>query len=149
MVGSPNIRSVFKSRGVLAWVAVAVVSLLPLGCGPAGPNLVPVRGKVTYGGGPWPKPGTITFTGGQRPASAEFDAEGNFTVMSFDKQKGLTAGKYKVAIECWDVPPSMDKPGAEKSFVPQKFRNPSTSGLEIVVEPGKPITDLKFEIPKK
>ena len=112
-------------------------------------NVVPVRGKVIYGGGSWPKPGTITFTGGQRPASADFDADGNFTVLSFDKEKGLVAGKYKVSIECWDVPPRIDKPGAEKSFVPQKYRNPGTSGLEITVEPGKPITDLKFEIPKK
>jgi len=120
-----------------------------MGCGPGGPELTTVKGQVTYGGGPWPKPGTITFTGGPRPASAEFDTDGNFKLEAFEGRPGLMPGTYKVAVACWDVPPDINNPGAEKSYVPAKYRDGSTSGFEVTVEPGKPLGDLKFDVPKQ
>jgi len=146
-----SVRGCFLSPGrwvpILAWAA-AVMLLLP-GCGTKGTDLVPVRGRVTYGGGPWPKPGTLVFTNSERPGQAEFNTDGSFQAGAFKKGDGLKPGKYKVGVQCWEVPPSIERPGAEKSYVPSKYMNAGTSGLEITVEPGKPITDLKFEVPKK
>jgi hypothetical protein len=43
----------------------------------------------------------------------------------------------------------MEKPGAEKSYVPAKYQDASTSGFEVTVEAGKPLTDLTFDVPKE
>ena len=37
--------------------------LLLFGCGRSGPEIVPVHGTITLGGGPWPKPGVLVFAG--------------------------------------------------------------------------------------
>ncbi|MCR4415774.1 MAG: hypothetical protein NUV77_25450 [Thermoguttaceae bacterium] len=125
------------------------------GCGNRGPETVPVRGRVTFGGGPWPKPGTINFLPHKphpdypsRPGSAEFDTEGNFVVTSWRPGDGLAPGTYRVSIDCWEVPETMDKPNAGRNCVPPKYRNSQTSGLEVTVEEGKPISDLRFDVPK-
>lgn len=130
---------------------VLALAVLVLGCGAGGPKLVPVRGKVTLGGGPWPKPGALNFvpagTGG-RPGTADFDTEGNFTATSFNPGDGLMPGKYKVSVTCWAVPMDMRNPAAGKSAVPGKYMSADTSGFEITVESGKPQTDLKYDVPK-
>jgi len=149
MSSNQNARRLFRRRWVLAWGGMAAVGLLVPGCGPRVKGLNVVRGKVTYGGGPWPKEGMITFAGGPRPASAKFDTEGNFAVESFEKQQGLFPGKYKVSVECWEEQPQMMVPNSGKSYVPNKYRSPASSDLEITVEAGKPLTDLKLDIPKK
>ncbi len=125
------------------------------GGGGGGPKLVPVRGKITLGGGPWPRPGTVNFTsdkGAQgtlnRPATADFDAEGNFTATTFTAGDGLAPGKYKIGVTCWSVPMDMKNPAAARSAVPAKYSNPQTSGLEVTVEPGKPIRNLSLDVPK-
>jgi hypothetical protein len=144
-----RLHSTFAWRWMLVWTSLAAFSLLPVGCNSGGPDLSDVAGTITYGGGPWPKPGTITFTGGPRPASAEFDTQGRFKVKAFEGKPGLMPGTYKIAVDCWEVPPSMDNPGAEKSYVPAKYRNAATSGFEITVEAGKPLSDVKFDVPKQ
>jgi hypothetical protein len=147
MTRNPLVSS--ELRLLLASMLVAALVAIATGCGQSGPELVPVRGKVTYGGGSWPKAGTVTFAGGPRPASAQFDEAGNFRVSSFEKREGLQPGKYKVSIDCWEVAPKIDKPGAEKSYVPPKYRNTATSGLEITVESGKPQTGIQWDVPKQ
>jgi hypothetical protein len=149
MSGNQNVRSISPLRRALAWGGVAAIILLAPGCGSGVKGLNVVRGKVTYGGGPWPKGGMINFIGGPRPASAKFDTEGNFAVESFEKQQGLFPGTYKVSVECWEEPPKMGVPNSGKSYIPAKYMNPTTSGLQFTVEAGKPLTDLKFDIPKK
>jgi len=143
-----SIRRLSSWRWMLVWAGLAAVSLLPIACGPSGPELTTVKGTITYGGGPWPKPGTITFSGGPRPASVQFDTQGNFEVAAFEGRPGLMPGTYKIAVECWEVLPTMGEPGSGKSYVPEKYQSGSTSDLEITVEPGKSLTDLKFDVPK-
>ncbi len=133
-----------------------IACCLPLcGCGKSGPETVVVKGKVTLGGGPWPKPGVLYFTPVKpaegmpsRPAPAHFDSDGNFTVTSFRKGDGLVPGTYKVGVECWEVPPSMETNVAGKSYVAEKFQSPQTSGLEITIEPGSGKQTPTFDVPK-
>ena len=133
-----------------------IVCCLPLsGCGKSGPETVSVKGKVTLGGGAWPKPGVLYFTPVKpaegmpsRPAPAHFDEDGNFTVTSFREGDGLVPGMYKVGVECWEVPPSMETNLPGKSYVPEKFQSPQTSGLKITIQPGAGKQTPTFDVPK-
>lgn len=160
-------RNCFRGR---ALCALGLSSLLVIGCGGTGEKgLVPVSGRVTLDGGAWPKAGKITFVpsakdaGAQkemRPAGADFDTSGHFTISSFEGVKGLYPGEYWGSVECWEVLPGMGDPGvakvnpktnalipgAGKSYVPQKYQNPEKSGIVLMVEPGtalNPTFDVK------
>lgn len=140
------------TRRPLILMAILVSAFL-FGCGPKTPKAVPVRGKITLGGGAWPKPGTVNFTpvstgDGTRPVSADFDADGNFQTTSFTPGDGLLPGKYKISVTCWETPPSMANPKAARSAVPVKYQNAATSDLELPVELGKPQTGLKLDVPR-
>jgi hypothetical protein len=131
-------------------LAALALLTLPVGCGKGEPGLVPVSGRVTLNGGPWPKEGTITFTPAgavegsdraqSRPGSGKFDIEGSFTVGSFEPADGLFPGRYQVGIECLEAEPGMDDKGrmvGGKSLIPKKFQSGATSGLSFVVKPGE------------
>ena len=139
-------------------LAVMLVLALSAGCNGAvrESGLVPVSGRVTLDGGPWPKDGVITFgpvsaENTSRPTSATFDTSGNFTVMSFDNSPGLYPGTYNVGVECWEEPPGMNekgKPTVGKGPVPKKYRNGATSGLKLTVEAGS-TPDANFDVKSK
>ena len=143
-----------RMRGVLV-VSLGALCLLSAGCGHSGPAMVCVEGKVTYGGGPWPKSGMIYFAPKEaasglplRPARAEFDANGEFRVTSFRPGDGLVPGRYGAAVECWKVPPSMGSSVPSESYVPAKYQLPATSGLELNIHPGQGDVRLQWDIPK-
>jgi hypothetical protein len=144
-----------------AVVALACAASLA-GCGGTKEGgLVPVSGRVTLDGGPWPKPGKITFTprgsnagesGQLRPASADFDRNGNFTVSSFDGNAGLYPGEYWASVECWETEPGMSNPNAAaqadpkkpmlptgKGYALKRYESPEGSGFSVTVEPGTPV----------
>ncbi len=130
--------------------------LLVAGCGRGGPEVVPVRGQITRGGGPWPQPGMIYFTTVEpadglpdRPAYAQFDAQGNFRVTSFQPDDGLVPGRYRAAVECWQSAPQMSDPTPPVSYVPARFRSPQTSGLEVTVEPGERSVSIRWDVPEQ
>lgn len=131
---------------LLAGVGLALVA----GCGPSRPTLIPVSGKVTYGGGAWPKKGTIYFTCEKpadgypsRPGTGEFDTDGSFTVTSYEGGAGLHPGKYVARVECWEVEPNMEgKP--TKSYVPGMA--PKLELEVLVTDSAKTVT---FDIPKQ
>lgn len=127
------------------------------GCGGSGrQKVVPVTGKVTYGGGPWPKGGTIYFNPispapgfTSRPGSADFGPDGSFVVKSFEDTPGLAPATYTVHVESWEVPPSMEKPGTEKSYVPDDFKAGGAKAFKLEVKPGDSPHTLNYDIPKK
>jgi len=138
------------------WAARGLCVLLPVlgGCGPDRPEMVQVSGRVTFGGGAWPKPGTLYFTPAEpagdlprRPGVADFDTDGYFTVKSFEDGEGLIPGRYLVGVECWEVPPSMGGP-PPVSYLDSKYQNPQTSGLELDIERGQDAERLELDIPK-
>lgn len=136
-----------------AWVVAMLALAAWWGCGRGTPETVPVRGRVTLRGGPWPQPGVIHFLPHQphpdypsRPGWAYFDRDGQFAVTSWRPGDGLVPGTYGVSVECWEVPESMEKPGTGKSCVPPKYQSSRTSGWVVVVEPGKPLLDLRFDV---
>ncbi|MEW4570991.1 hypothetical protein AB1L88_24245 [Tautonia sp. JC769] len=143
-------RAVAASAGLLALLAV-----IP-GCGSGEPGLVPVRGKVTLDGGPWPAEGHLNLipvgdadpTGLLRPSSVPFDTNGNFVATSYQTGDGLYPGTYQVAVECWEVEPAIAGDGnliPGKTPVPERYQSPTTSSLTLVVEP-KGSTYAEFDV---
>ena len=106
-------------------------------CGSNLPKTIRVSGRVTFDGQPPPGPGSVYFLPIEaaegfpsRPASGAFGTDGGFKAKTFEPGDGLMPGKYLLAIECWDTPPSMQgNPG--KSHVPKKYQSPQTSGFKL------------------
>jgi hypothetical protein len=141
---------------VLLTGALILAALLPSGCGPKGPEIVPVEGTITFGGGPWPTAGVVYFTldpsatgTAGHPALGKFDLDGKLTVTTFQKGDGLMPGKYKLAVECWEVPPQMNSPIPAKSYVPERYQSAVASGLAVSVEPGQRVVHLQLDVAKK
>lgn len=143
-------------RPLLFLVLAACWLLIAGGCGRSGPEVVPVEGTITFGGGPWPKPGAVIFAVDapapgmpNRPAMGLFDTDGRLTVTTFTKGDGLIPGTYKIAVECWEVRPDMMSPTAAKSYVPSRYGSSQTSGFAVSVEPGQKVVRLNLDVPKE
>lgn len=119
-----------------------VVSLASLaGCG-NDPGRGSVKGKITVNGKPLAK-GLITFltsSGNKDPYSSAI-TNGEYAIPD------MPAGPAKVYIipPLTSEPPPVDKgdlvpaarPGQKKLVVPDKYQNPETSGLSLVVQKGE------------
>jgi hypothetical protein len=113
-------------------------------------SMVPVSGKVTYGGGEWPQAGTIGFTPASagdgsisRAGSANFGKDGSFVVGSYKPRDGLLPGVYRVKVSSVD-PSNFTKSVAELDIVPKDFHVD-----DLVVEAGSGPIELNLDVPKK
>jgi hypothetical protein len=137
-------------RTVARFLALALVGLVPLACGPSGPEMATISGKVTYNGKPVPK-GTITFiptTPGGRNAVGVIAADGSYALQTEKPGDGALLGDYNVTISAHDeavldyIPA---KPVEPKLLAPAKYENPKTTDLKATVKRGaSPVNfDLK------
>jgi hypothetical protein len=123
---------------VLAAPAVGGCSADPM---PQRPKLVPVHGVVRFNGKPL-EAARVTFSHTTAGVSAygDTDAEGKFTLTTFQPGDGATPGKYQVAVVKAQVTghptapnmPPVFRPGAAphpRWLIPQKYANLATSGL--------------------
>ena len=130
------------------WIATSIVALCGgTGCGSKG--LVPVEGRITFGGTSPPGPGYLFFVPremsknlkqdrtGSLPGTALFMQDGAFRATTFTDGDGLRPGTYEVRVECSAAP---TKPvdvkthdAASKDLVPQAFQPP-----DLVVPPSGP-----------
>lgn len=132
---------------------IVMVLLLSSGCDTGGLPLVPVSGRLTYGGGDWPAPGYVTFVPTaaadglpMRPGTGRFRQDGKFVVTSFKEGDGLLPGTYEVQVKCWTGEPnSSDATSFERlNAVPKNYRPE-----DVVVEAGAEEVDLQIDVPKK
>ena len=134
------------SRAALAGLVLWMLALS--GCqDPVG--RIPVRGRITYGGGPWPAEGTVYF---KPVAPAEghprltgighFSPAGAFRVQSTGDGQGLVPGRYALTVECWETPPNMEGRPV-KSYVPRDYQ-PS----EVTVDEKLRSLELTLDVPK-
>ncbi len=122
------------------------------GCGDGRPSLVPITGTVTLNGAPV-EGAQLGFEpqgieGYSRPSMAITDAQGKFTVGTYDKADGIPAGSYKVSVFKRDVvgklPESYNSedtaaniaPVTYKWTVPQKYSTTLDSGIVVEVSSG-------------
>lgn len=124
------------------------------GCGPDRPTTIPVSGRITFDGEAPPAAGTLYFTIDspaegfpRRPTLAKFDERGRFRVTTWDRNDGLMPGRYKITVECWEVPPELG--GAEgKSYVPSKYQDPTSTDLAVEIAPSDRSKELELNIPR-
>jgi hypothetical protein len=128
-----------------------------LGCQEASPlpPTVPVTGKITFGGGAWPKPATVSFVveemaagGTANSGSAEIAADGSFQASTFVPQDGLVPGRYFVNLECWESDPA-DSPSPVQSLIPERYRQGRSSGFQVEVVAGKGPVKVEFDVPPR
>ena len=149
------------------WAWLLTVALLT-GCGKKDdkevPETAPVSGTVTYNGNAV-EGATVTLQPAAgstdlKPATGTTDASGNFTVQTFvsgaDFAAGAMPGDYAVTVtkqsgttmtpeqmlEAGQPGATPDEPASE---LPEKYSDPSTSGLTATVGPGG-VSDLKLEL---
>lgn len=113
-------------------------------------GVVPVTGTVTYQGKPAPG-ATVSFSpaGDGRSASATTNQDGAFALTTLEAGDGALPGNYKVSISKSEVVNPMSPAEQQKYFhehqgrmppleykhlLPEKYRNPNTSGFTAEVK---------------
>ncbi|QDU09775.1 carboxypeptidase-like regulatory domain-containing protein [Gimesia aquarii] len=154
-----------RMKQVTSYIAISSILLLQ-GCGGAEdtrPARNVVSGVVTYNGTPVEE-AIVVFrpaeqAGGQT-ANGRTNAEGAFTMGTFEGTDGVVAGDYKVMISKMETTGSSDalpeddpnydpNPKPEpppKNLLPEKYASVDTSGLTVSVKDGEDKKDLKFEL---
>jgi hypothetical protein len=125
---------------------MALTAALAVGCGGAEST---VTGTVTLDDKPI-GPGVIVFAPAEstsNPSDGAIQADGSYFLRT-SREEGLKAGAYKVGVTVLDQPDV--KPGERsmevaKYITPQKYADPSTSGLEYKVEPGDNTIDIELK----
>jgi hypothetical protein len=113
---------------------------LIVGCTHSGPELVDVRGTVSYQGKPVAT-GTISFLPmadqpkSLRPAVGSLSTDGAYELRAFPGMVGVIPGEYQVSVTAY-TGSLMD--GTAKYLIPKRFTNPQTSGLKATVPAGGP-----------
>jgi hypothetical protein len=144
-------------RTTLILLAATLACLAVAGCGPRRPETVPVTGTVMLDGSPVERAGVgfhPQFTGGV-PATGTTDAEGRFTLRTFQAGDGAMPGPHRVSVslqKTTGVVPDPDGLSGEIApeglrvewIVPEKYSNPETSGLEVEVRPGMDAVPLEL-----
>lgn len=141
-----------KLKLILAtfFIGIAVAAV---GCGDSRYPMTEVQGKVTFNGGPPPKPGRIAFqlvpgTSNEglptRPGNAGFGADGAFQVTTFEKGDGLMPGTYEVRVICLDGLPGQTKSYDDVSLVPADWKPDN-----LVVTGEERSMTVNFDVPPK
>jgi hypothetical protein len=119
--------------------------LLFVGC--SGTDLgAEVSGVVSLDGKPL-ESGSVVFApadGVSNNATSAVNSDGTYQLVS-NRAIGLMPGKYRVAVtmhEHVDVKPGERSMVMPKLLTPEKYADPSTSGLEYDVAPGSQTIDL-------
>jgi len=133
----------------LSFLLVTCLVLLPAsGCGRSGrPALGRVHGTVSYQGKPLLIGSMIFEVSGARQAQGKI-VQGKITeVGTFDRGDGIPVGTARIAVFAYeaDVTNASASMNVGKSLIPNKYNDPSTSGLTWKIESGdnEIILDLK------
>ena len=108
------------------------------GCGPTGPEIARVEGKVTMDGKPLADAAVVFIPENGRPAGARTDKDGHYVLNFSEGRIGAIPGRSSVRIttarEATDGGNGKLIPGAPET-IPIKYNQNST--LDFTVEPGK------------
>jgi hypothetical protein len=150
-------------------LALSLLTVLGAGCGgPERPNMAPVSGVVSFQGQPLAG-AQVSFHNDKSPrvASGVTDAQGKFTLTTFDPGDGAIIGEHRVSIAKLQGASELSSASAadptaaygsgmaaaasgkmstlQKNELPAKFANPTSSGLTVTVTKEGP-NEFPFDI---
>ena len=128
----------------LVFVTLAIVLMGGIGgCGKAGgKKLSAVQGTVTYKGQPLDK-GTVSFMPVPKGTTSSGEiSNGKYRLSTYQKDDGVAAGSYKVAVIAWEQEPDMKTGG--KPAIPKKYFDAEKSGLTAKVSEGPQQIDFEL-----
>lgn len=148
---------------------LALATLTVVGCGDSKPATYPVTGVVTYNGQPV-EGATVGFTSTDaeiQPAIGVTDAQGKYTLTTFEKDDGALPGEFKVRVVKYDrvpAPPAIDSSGVDieempenyepeaaseepppKHLLPEKYAMPHSTPLKTTVQAGENSYNIDLE----
>lgn len=139
----------YATRSNILKLLGALLALGLAGCGNNGPKYFPVSGRVTFAGKPVAA-GMVRFNNPQGSIDifAKIEADGAYNVR-MAKGNGLPEDSYAVAV----MPPRINAPVGTMTLppqppcpdIPEKYRQPSTSGLTLTVEPNSNQFDIDMQ----
>jgi hypothetical protein len=144
LVKSPQIhldKPAALARAAGAACRLCLILLLAgSGCSDGRPQRVPISGVVLIDGKPL-KHGVVQFAPvGARPSTGFLNAEGRFSLSSYQPGDGATLGKHKVRV---DAAESIGE-DTRKWHAPKRYASVNTSGLEVQID--GPRDDVKIEL---
>ena len=128
----------FRFRYAALRSSWTLLLLLSAGCGPSGPEIASVSGRITMDGKPLANATVVFIPENGRPAGASTDADGNYVLNFSQGRRGAIPGKNAIRITTQRDPTPGDDgksiPGS-KEKIPMRYN--SASELEFTVEPKK------------
>jgi hypothetical protein len=122
----------------LTVLALAVQALVSAGCGPGGPEIASVTGRVTLDGQPLANATVVFIPENGRPAGASTDANGKYELNFTQGRRGAIPGKNTIRVTT-QRDPYQDNNGknvpGSKETIPPQYNTAST--LSFTVEPKK------------
>jgi hypothetical protein len=106
-----------------------------------GPQIVPLKGKVTYKGEPLKFGGVMLQPVGGQPASGTINPDGTFVLSTNSSGDGATVGTNRIRVTCFEgqAPDATGDPNTERSLgrslIPYRYNDIDTSGLVVDVQP--------------
>jgi hypothetical protein len=149
------------ARRLLSAGPVVLALAMATGCGDrrasnARPKVVSAGGVVRLEGRPL-EGALVTFTNATLSASGRTDAEGRFTLTTYESGDGAAPGKHTVTVSKVQLPErdpaavpmrrtaGMPPSPQARSLIPSRYADPATSGLSADVGDGGS-TDIVIEI---
>jgi len=152
-----------------ATTVVALVAFTIVGCGESKPTTYPVSGVVTYKGQPV-EGATVGFSSTDadtQPAVGLTDAQGKYTLTTFEKDDGALPGEFTIHVFKYDrkpTVPAMDTSGVQvdempddykpeemaeepppKHLLPEKYSAPHSTPLKTTIQAGENTYDINLE----
>ena len=110
------------------------------------PQIYPVHGTVTLDGEPVSFGGVRFHSDDGRLATAKIGRDGGYSLATAKWGEGALPGSYRVSVQVRDIKPETETmpawPGASR--IPEKYEDPTTSGLEYEVTPGENRFDIRL-----
>jgi len=127
-----------------------LVVLAVVGCGGSlHPQTYPVTGTVVYRGQPVEDAEVTFMPSGGRIATGKTDTEGRFHMCTFGSADGVLPGQSTVLVvkktKVASAKPSSSPYDTLRNVLPERYGNPTRSGLTATVEPGGK-NDFRFEL---
>ncbi len=122
------------------------------GCGPSGPDVVAVSGRITKSGQPVSNMVVQFYPDRGRPSAARTDDDGYYELeFSEEIPKGAVPGPHRVILQV--LQESIDEPInlADKKYHPQtaqilqRFGNWQTTELKVEVRHDQPVMNLELD----